>query len=163
MSSKTLNAKKAKTESELRNYFNLAYLAIGVLLALSLFLMPRRTIQGGPYSNACFNDSCFVLEDAITKPQLERGLSDHYSLPKNAGMFFVFNTPARRCMWMKGMRFNLDIVWLDKNYKVINTAQDLSPATYPESFCADKTKYVLEVNSGKVAKSDIRVGDYAKL
>ena len=47
------------------------------------------------------------------------------------------------------MNFNIDMIWLDSDKRVVSIEEDVSPDTYPDKFCPDTpAKYVLEINSG---------------
>jgi uncharacterized membrane protein (UPF0127 family) len=60
---------------------------------------------------------------------------------------------------MKGMKFNLDIIWLNSEKKVIKIEQNLSPSTYPNNYCPSSfARYVLEMNSGFIKTNKIRLG-----
>ena len=50
------------------------------------------------------------------------------------------------------------MIWLNEEKTIIKTMQDVSPDTYPEQFCADDTKYVLEFNSGFADKYGLKPG-----
>ena len=130
---------------------------------ISLLFMPGAPSSDGPYQKACFDSKCLRLEDATTPWQLERGLSGRYKLPKDTAMIFVFDQPDNQCMWMKQMRFNLDMVWLNQDKEIYKIIKNISPDTYPESFCADNTKYVLELNPGTVDKLGLNIGDLMQL
>lgn len=171
MSNKTQNAKKAKTASE-HNRFVLRLVLFFVLtLLICCFVIFSLTRREEADLNTCSGSSpksqrlqCAVkLEYANTSPQRELGLSGRANMPSGTGMLFVFDNPARQCMWMKGMKFNLDMLWLDENNKAIKVIKNISPDTYPESFCADNTKYVVELNSGMAEKLGFGVGDLIQL
>ena len=90
----------------------------------------------------------------------EQGLSGHPVLPKNEGMLFVFETSGTYPFWMKDMAFPLDFVWIDQNMRVSQITENISPATFPQSFSSQKPiKYVLELTAGGVAENNISVGD----
>jgi uncharacterized membrane protein (UPF0127 family) len=75
-------------------------------------------------------------------------------------MLFVFDTEGEQCMWMKDTLIPLDMIWLDSSKKVIKIAENVSPETYPKAFCPPSpAMYVIELNSGGVAKNQIQVGD----
>lgn len=102
--------------------------------------------------------SCtFRLERATTDQQRIQGLSGRDRLANDVGMLFDFANEDTHCMWMKDMKFSLDMVWLDAHKKVTHIAQHVSPGTYPESFCG-LGRYVLEVNAGLAEQRGIRVG-----
>lgn len=162
MSNETQNAKKAKTGSAHRFVVSdLIYPIIVILALLALFAMP----QGNrlPVRKVCFKDNCLSAEQAVTADQRERGLSGRQKLDENTGMLFVFDEVDQHCMWMKGMKFDLDIVWLDQTGKVLRIAEGLTPDSYPGSYCTEHAKYVLELNSGAADKLGVRVGDSAQL
>jgi uncharacterized membrane protein (UPF0127 family) len=104
-------------------------------------------------------DRCVTFERATTPQAWERGLSGRATMPVDRGMLFIFDTPNATCFWMKDMKFNLDIIWLDATKRVVYMQQNLSPATYPSSFCPDTAaQYVVEVNAGVAKAADIKIG-----
>ena len=73
----------------------------------------------------------------------------------------MFDREARHNLWMKNMRFPLDIIWLNRNKKIVDIYQNALPC---KEICKDlipqsAAAFVLEVNSGFVAKNQIQVGD----
>lgn len=115
-----------------------------------------------------------VLELGNTKVAVEivrsdeeqaTGLSDRESLAKGKGMLFVYNTAGSPGIWMKEMRFNIDIVWLDTNGVVMGTETDIGPDTYPDNiyYPPKPALYVLEVPAGFVYEHNIELGIKAQL
>jgi len=104
------------------------------------------------------NNKCYVLERAETNLQRIKGLSDRANLSEDTGMAFIFEQDGEQCFWMKGMRFNLDIIWMNDQKKIIKIKENTSPNTYPDEFCADDVKYVLEFNQGFVSKHGLKLG-----
>jgi uncharacterized membrane protein (UPF0127 family) len=97
---------------------------------------------------------------AATPAEQELGLGGIRSLAATSGMFFVFNKPDNYGFWMKDMEFSLDIIWLDKNFKIVHIENDLSPATYPNVFYPGfPSKYVIEVNAGFADKFSLTIGE----
>ena len=101
---------------------------------------------------------CYELERADTNEQRMKGLSDRDSLGDKSGMLFTFETSEEQCFWMKDMKFNIDMIWLNEAKEIIKVEKNVSPSTYPESFCAEQTKYVLEFNSGVSDQDGLKVG-----
>ncbi len=160
MSNKTRNAKKAKTESALNRLTGFIYIALVIAALTGLMVQPTRLVSG----KACdVKGSCLYLERAITRAEQERGLSGRSGLNDRSGMLFVFDEPGERCMWMKDMKFNLDMLWLDGSGQVVKVAQGVTPGSYPESFCAINTKYVIELSSGEATSLGWSLGDFIKL
>jgi hypothetical protein len=105
------------------------------------------------------NNTTYLLKISSTKSQLINGLSDTQALPQNRGMLFILPNLDYQCFWMKGMKFNLDIIWLNSEKKVIKIEQNLSPSTYPNNYCPSSfARYVLEMNSGFIKTNKIRLG-----
>jgi uncharacterized membrane protein (UPF0127 family) len=77
----------------------------------------------------------------------------------------VFDTPGRYGFWMYGMKFPLDIIWIDERLRVVYFVENAQPCvniceTYEPP--ADAL-YVLEVNAGFVKKYGLKVGDVVEL
>lgn len=105
--------------------------------------------------------TCVTLEKVTSGSRLQLGLSNRASLPWNQGMLFDFEKSAEYCMWMKDMRFDLDMIWLNEQKQIIATRENVSPQTFPRSFCGPKTaRYVVEVNAGIVRAGDLRLGQH---
>jgi lipid II:glycine glycyltransferase (peptidoglycan interpeptide bridge formation enzyme) len=81
-------------------------------------------------------------------------------------MLFVFPKTKHYRSWMQGMRFSIDIIWLDKKGVVgltenIQPPSEKSPLRFYKS--PQPAKYMLEVNAGFAKKNNIRVGDPVQL
>jgi len=102
-----------------------------------------------------------VIRVAVADSPARRmdGLSRVPSMPEDAGMLFIFETPSRYGFWMKEMRFPIDIIWMDELGKVVHVVPGALPSSYPEVFSppAD-AKYVLEINAGVADKYGITEG-----
>jgi hypothetical protein len=78
-------------------------------------------------------------------------------------MLFVFDGSGTRSMWMLGMQFNLDVIWLDENSNVVAIEKNVPlcetaievMACRENGVSGDNAKYVLEVTAGFVDKFNI--------
>jgi len=95
----------------------------------------------------------------------KKGLSKRESLPLGEGMLFVFDTNSNWGIWMKDMKFALDIIWINDNQDIIGIAKSVPPqlgkkdselTVYKPSSSA---KYVLEINAGLSELNNINEGD----
>lgn len=103
----------------------------------------------------------FRLEVADSDVSRQQGLSGRDDLPSNQGMLFIFDKPARYGFWMKGMKFPLDIIWLNKGeviYIVENAPPDnnYKPMVYNPTAEAD---LVIELRAGEVSRLGLKIGD----
>jgi uncharacterized protein len=97
---------------------------------------------------------------ADTQKKTSRGLSGRKGLGPDEGMLFVFPYEDIHAFWMKDMLFSIDILWLDKNGKIVYLKESVSPETFPATFAPETpAKYVLEVQAGYSAKHGVRTGD----
>jgi uncharacterized membrane protein (UPF0127 family) len=110
-------------------------------------------------TNLIVDNQNFQLQVANTPAEQEQGLSGLKSLPQNQGMLFKLQSQQVTCVWMKGMEFPLDILWLNSDKKVVHIQAEVSPATYPHKFCPlTPAQYTLELNAGQIYKTGIRLG-----
>ncbi len=97
---------------------------------------------------------------ADSMSELIQGLSDTPYLPQGVVKLFVFSAGGEQAIWMKDMQYALDIMWADKEGKIIYIKENVTPENYPNSFSSPKPAwYVIEANAGFVASSSIKIGD----
>lgn len=108
--------------------------------------------------------TCVDLEVASTNSARTLGLSGRREMARSHGMLFDFARAGEYCMWMKDMHFSLDILWLNDDKEIVHMIENVTPDTYPKSFCGPETaRYVIEVNSGIVKSADLRIRQRLKL
>jgi len=99
----------------------------------------------------------------------KKGLSELDSLPLNEGMLFVFESEGQYGIWMKDMKFAIDIIWVDKNKKIIDIEQNVAPEPGKKDNELNIYKpegsslYILEVNAGLSSLHSLEVGDLLEL
>jgi uncharacterized membrane protein (UPF0127 family) len=105
------------------------------------------------------NDHTVILDVASTPTAQAKGLGGRLSLLPDHGMLFSFKEDATRCFWMKDMRFPVDIVWLDAQHHIRHIQSDVSPRSYPHTFCPPvPTRYVIELNAGAAGELRLHSG-----
>ncbi len=100
-------------------------------------------------------------ELALTQQEIQLGLMGRNGLCGSCGMLFIFNNEGRHGFWMKNMKFNIDIIFIGKDWKVVGIAQDAPPCKsepctvyYPDS----DALYVLELNANSTSEHGIKIG-----
>lgn len=99
----------------------------------------------------------FNIEIADNNVSRQKGLSERDSLCEDCGMLFNFPAKDRLVFWMKGMRFNIDIIWISDN-KVVSIEKNVPydfKGTLPSPGLVNK---VLEINAGKSDECKIEKG-----
>lgn len=111
------------------------------------------------------------VEIADTDEERIRGLSGRDVLLPNNGLLFIFDEPGIQGIWMKDMRFAIDIIWIAPfsstsssggrdTYRVVDIKRNAMPESFPEIFYpVEEALYVLEVNAGFTDLYNISVGD----
>lgn len=157
MSKSTPNSATAKTRLVPKPLgYGLVGLAVLALILPFFFAgHPTATLKSGGRE--------YQLEIVSTAESQQKGLSDRRNMAESRGMLFVFDPAETQCIWMKDMQFPLDIIWLDATKTVVKVAENVAPSTYPEKYCADSTKYVIELNAGEAKRADITPGAVLKL
>jgi uncharacterized membrane protein (UPF0127 family) len=104
----------------------------------------------------------FAVEIADTHEKQALGLMFRDSMPDDQGMLFIFPNEAPRSFWMKNTRIPLDIMYFDKELKMVSISADTPPCkitrcpSYPSKGPA---MYVLELNAGAAKKLGVGVGE----
>lgn len=110
-----------------------------------------------------FDNAEVIVEVMSTLSQQTRGLSGRELLEEGSGMLFAFGEAGSHGIWMKDMKFAIDILWFDDQFRVVHIEQAVVPETYPRVFDSEEDSFfVLEVPSGWVEKSEVMVGDRAR-
>lgn len=130
----------------------------------------QRRSQALQSTNYCLSQTgqspltCLVrLEPATTDAARQKGLGGRDKLDAGSGMLFIFDRPDTQCIWMKDMRFPLDIIWLDGTKTVLKQMENVNPDTYPQNFCVDNSQYVIEINANTSTALGITKGKQFQL
>ena len=132
-----------------------------VLLVITTACRPQHTTEDPSASEVQIRDARVQVEIVDTPKTQQRGLGYRDELPWNHGMLFLFERPKSANIWMKGMRFDIDIIWIrdgrivDMRWRAPHQPQGPLP-TYRPKEIADR---VLEVPAGYAEAHGWRVGD----
>ncbi len=94
-----------------------------------------------------------LAELADTTEKRARGLMFRESLPKDRGMLFTFPEPQHWTFWMKNTRIPLDIIWMDRNRKIVHVERNVPGCNRTDDGCPqyqpnEEASYVLELAAG---------------
>jgi hypothetical protein len=105
----------------------------------------------------------FEVEVADSFGKVAKGLMNRKNLRANGGMLFVFGKDGRYGFWMLNMKFSIDIIWLDRNFRVVYVWRSAKPCASIFSCRTVKpdrdSRYVLELRAGTASKLGLRIGD----
>ncbi len=136
-------------------------IGLSFIIIVSILFLSK---ANNKHSLVCFKKNCFKLEVADTPEERRKGLMFRRSLDKNKGMLFVFKEEGIYPFWMKNTKIPLDIIWLDKEKRVIFIKNNALPCDgkgcaliYPDR----KAMYVLEINANMAKSKGIHINDKA--
>ena len=136
--------------------------AIGAFAAGVIFALPVKTTHG---AKVVIGGASLGIEIANTPASREKGLGGRDELGANSGMLFLFDMPARYGIWMKDMRFPIDIFWIRKGVIVSLTENAPAPIAgtpdrqLPQYLPDADADMILEVNAGFAAAHRVHIGD----
>jgi len=103
-----------------------------------------------------------TAELAVTDEERQLGLMFREKINPDQGMLFIFEEEGIHSFWMKNMRFSLDILWLDKDKRIVHVERNAPPGKkppYPSYSPVYPAKYVLELKAGSIDEHKLKVFD----
>jgi uncharacterized membrane protein (UPF0127 family) len=136
---------------------------IGIFIAgvLALFSLFNSMVMKAEYKNVKIGNTTITAEIADSVPERVVGLMNKDSLADHQGMLFIFNNEDHHGIWMLNMSFPIDILWVDKDYKIIHIVENAQPCVMscPIYTPDGRALYVVEVKSGFVSENQVKTGD----
>ena len=112
------------------------------------------------------SQTVYRLEVAVTPQEQTQGLMFRESLPPRTGMLFSYSDNAPHRFWMKNTMIPLDIIWLDREGKVIFLSENTPPCVADPcpSYGPDAPSVrVIEIAGGMAKKEKVKVGASIRL
>lgn len=103
----------------------------------------------------------FDAHISTTPTSREKGLSGVESLGPQQALILAFPGDGVWLITMKDMKIPIDIVWLDKDNKVVYSVKNASPDDSPAGIYtpAASARYVVELPAGTIQDQRIKTGD----
>lgn len=145
--------------------FGILLLAFGIFITLFGIYFVGNIANPNNKLNIKIGEKNYLLDVAKTSEEQEKGLAKFESIEDNQGMLFIFDTPGRWSIWMKDMKFNIDIIFLDENKKVVSIFKNVKSEIHENIFNYRKyipdydSKYVIELKEGEIENNKIKLGD----
>ena len=103
------------------------------------------------------------LEIAVTPEKTRQGLMYRDYLPSLGGMIFIFTPPQETAMWMKNTFIPLDMLFVDKDRRVIKAHQGAKPHDLTPIWSGGAAHYVIELPAGSIERHGFKKGDILHL
>lgn len=163
-------------QSRRTNYLVASIISLAVFLAGIVSVSATPAVPpwrlGIPWSTETatvrFANDTIAAQIADTGQIRSRGLGYRDGLEPGTGMLFVYDEPSVHTFWMKGMRFCLDIVWIEAG-KLIGAAErvcpepELADSELTRYASPEPTRYVLEVPAGWLDEHGYDTGDAVEI
>lgn len=112
----------------------LAAILVTLVLVQPLSLAAQPTLppwreelpEGRDQATIVVGETTVQVDLAITPEEQSLGLGYRNGLDDGTGMLFVGNASRTRTFWMKGMRFCLDIIWVEDG-EIVSASENACP------------------------------------
>ena len=91
----------------------------------------------------------FNVEFARSEAEKATGLMFRERLADDEGMLFMWNTSSLRQFWMRNTLINLDILFIDSDYRVVHIEESAQKGSLRIISSLLPVQYVLEINAGQ--------------
>jgi uncharacterized membrane protein (UPF0127 family) len=103
-------------------------------------------------------------ESMLTEADMRRGMMFRDSIAPDRGMLFFHSASGKYKYWMYQVRIPLDIVWMDRDRRIVEISAATPPCATEAGECPNyggnyEALYVLELGGGMAAKYGLKVGD----
>ena len=145
----------------------LALVALMPLIAAAQPVPPpwrERLPEARPHIQVSIEGVAVDATVARESGEQQLGLGYRDGLADGTGMLFIYADPSPRSFWMKGMRFCLDIIWIEGD-RVVGAAESVCPeaagtpdSDLPSYPSPEAIRYVLEVPAGWMEEHGVEAG-----
>jgi uncharacterized protein len=132
------------------------FLAVFFVLAIFYYSYSKN------YKKVEINEKKFNVELAQTQKKQSLGLGQRENIKDNYGMLFVFPQSADYSFWMKDMKFDLDILWIEDG-KIVYIEKNVSHGYLKAINSNVSADMVLEIKAGISEKHGFKIGDEVKI
>lgn len=137
---------------------------VAIITVVLLLFFIFRPVNSDP-GYVIIDDQIIVVEIADEPLEMQLGLMFRESLPMDHGMLFIFEKEGVHSFWMMNVRFSLDMIWINSDYKVVHVERNVPPCLvgcplYKSDVLA---RYVLEVNAGFVDMVSLSEGSSVEI
>ena len=122
-------------------------------LAAAACAEDRVTIRGD------WGQATFTVEIADSPATRARGLMYVETMPRMAGMLFIYDRPQPVSFWMKNTLIPLDMVFASPQGEILRVHENAIPGDLTPIPGGDGVQMVLEINGGLSARLGIAAGD----
>ena len=141
----------------------IALISLGTISFLVFGVLGESSFKSS-LATAVLGGETLSLEVADTPSLRQKGLSGHPPLGDHEGMLFVFPEEGLHSFWMKDMLFPIDIIWLDREYRIVDVWERADPKSYPQAVSPRlPARFVVELPAGFFQEHNLKVGNILEI
>jgi len=134
----------------------------GVLLTIGstflIFIMPNLL---KPDTSVWLGNGIFKAKLATNDYERAKGLGGVEKLDPDSALLMVFPSEGRWGIVMRDMKIPIDVIWLDKDKKVVSIVKNFEPGDSATREPVVPAKYVIELPAGTVDSKSINKNETA--
>lgn len=142
--------------------FKFVKIFLAILLIVSCSKQDETAQKTNMIITTTNGDVKYVVEEAQTPDELQKGLMFRDSVPENGGMIFDLTNVQNVAMWMKNTKIPLDMIFLDTDGTINWIFENATPLSEDYIIPPVAPAAVIEVNGGDIQKHGIKIGDIVK-
>lgn len=127
------------------------------IFTLSLFLSSYQIADTKNSIELCFKNDCF---EVFVNNKFQQSIT---AKEKNQHYLASFKNPKKLISWNKFNSKAQDIIWLDKNFIVIESLNNSPGLNSDLIISKQKASHILKMPSGTIKKKSISIGDQATI
>lgn len=137
-----------------------ALFIVFIIVLVAFIILPSMM---RPTTDLRLGDGIFRARIAYNETDREKGLSGVTELAFDQALLMTFPSDDMWGIWMKDMKVPIDIIWLNKDKKVVYIFKDVSPDNSTSKVFKPKVpaRYVVEVAAGTVDSRAIKINSTA--
>lgn len=135
-----------------KTFFKIFNLKILIILILGLLINKP---------DVCYKNYCRILSVAITEKERIKWLKHVKNIHNKEALLFIFPDEDYRWIWMKDTNINLDVIRMDRYFRIIDIKKLKKCNKKCEVFYPlNKAKYVLEIKENLSNALNMNIWDY---
>ena len=142
-----------KARAQLRAMLGAAALVLSLVAQAAADCAPDRVDLRGPWGQARF-----TAEVVDTPESRAQGLMFRESLPRSAGMLFIYEAPTAPSFWMRNTLIPLDMIFVGPDGGVTHVHHNAIPLDETPIPGGENVLMVLEINGGLAERFGIAPG-----
>ena len=137
---------------------------LGVIALVATVVVKTVLWETRPRTLVTVGGLVYRADVADTDALRTKGLSGRSGIGSDEAMLFLFDRDGSWPIWMKDMKFPIDIIWINSKNKIVHIERNVEPDGEPHTQyrSEEPARYVLEVASGQVKQANISVGQSVK-